>query len=50
MCKSTMTVFFHFTSNHLHPLENYNSNTRLVVDEDDNGKFRLERGKSEAYI
>ena len=34
-----------FTLNHLHPLqvENCDSNSRLVVDEDDNGKFRLER-------
>ena len=33
------------TSNHLHPLqvENCDSNSRLVVDKDDNGKFRLER-------
>ena len=32
------------TSNHLHPLqvENCDSNSRLVVDEDDNGKFRPE--------
>ena len=39
--------FFHFppTSIDLHPLqvENCDSNSRLVVDEDDNGKFRLER-------
>ena len=30
---------------HLHPLqvENCDSNSRLVVDEDDNGKFRPER-------
>ena len=30
---------------HLHPLqvETCDSNSRLVVDEDDNGKFRLER-------
>ena len=36
------------TSNHLHPLqvENCDSNSRLVVDEDDNGKFRLERVKT----
>ena len=36
---------FQTTSNHLHPLqvENCDSNSRLVVDEDDNGKFRLER-------
>ena len=42
-----MAFFFNFklTSNHLHPLqvENCDSNSRLVVDEDDNGKFRLER-------
>ena len=33
------------TASHLHPLpvENCDSNSRLVVDEDDNGKFRLER-------
>ena len=33
------------TSSHLYPLqvENCDSNSRLVVDEDDNGKFRLER-------
>ena len=30
---------------HLYPLqvENYDSNLRFVADEDDNGKFRLER-------
>ena len=42
-----MAIFFNFspTSNHLHPLqvENCDSNSRLVVDEDGNGKFRLER-------
>ena len=41
-----MTLFFTFspTANHLHPLQVENdSNSRLVVDEDDNGKFRLER-------
>ena len=42
-----MAVFFNFppTSSHLHPLqvENCDSNSRLVVDENDNGKFRLER-------
>ena len=41
-----MAIFFNFspTSNHLHPLqvENCDSNSRLVVDEDDNDKFRLE--------
>ena len=42
-----MVIFFDFspTSNHPHPLqaENCGSNSRLVVDEDDNGKFRPER-------
>ena len=42
-----MAILFNFppTSNHLHPLqvENCASNSRLVVDEDDNGKFRLQR-------
>ena len=42
-----IVIFFNFspTSNHLHPLqvENCDSNSRLVVDEDDNGKPRLER-------
>ena len=41
-----MVIFINIsrTSNHLQPLqvENCDSNSRLVVDEDDNGKFRLE--------
>ena len=45
-----MLIFFNFspTSNHLHPVqvENCDSNSRLVVDEDDNCKFRLERVKT----
>ena len=44
-----MTIFDNLatTSCHLHPLlvENCGSNSRLVVDEDDNGQFRLERVK-----
>ena len=44
-----MAIFFNFspTSSHLHPLqvENCDSNSRLVVDEDDKGKFRPERVK-----
>ena len=40
-------IFFNFlpTPNHLHSLqvENCDSNSRLVVNEDDNGKFRPER-------
>ena len=44
-----MVIFFNFapTSSHLHPVqvENCDSNSRLVVDEDDNGKLRLERAK-----
>ena len=40
------------TLNRLHPLqvENCDSNSRLVVDEDDNGKFRLERVKRVVYL
>ena len=44
-----MAIFFNFssTSNHLYPLqvENCDSNSRLVVDGDDNGKLRFERVK-----
>ena len=44
-----MVIFFNFlpTLNQLHPLqvENCGSTSRLVVEEDDNGKFRLERDK-----
>ena len=47
MAYQYIAIFFNFstTSNHLHPLqvENCDSNSRLVVDEDDNGKFRVER-------
>ena len=49
-----MAIFITFspTLNHLHPLqvENCDSKSRLVVDEDDNGKFRLERVKGTAYV
>ena len=40
-------LYFSLTTNHLYPLQvgNCDSNSRLVVDEDDNGKFRLERVK-----
>ena len=42
-------IFFNFetTSSHLYPLQvgNCDSNSRLVVDEDDNEKFRLEKVK-----
>ena len=42
-----MVIFSKFSpmSSHLYPLqvENCGSNSRLVVDEDDNGKIRLER-------
>ena len=44
-----LAIFFIFspTSNHFHPLqvENCDSNSRFVLDEDENGKFRLERVK-----
>ena len=49
VCKY-MVIFFNFslTLNDLHPLQVENCdinmiNSRLVVDEDDNSKFRLER-------
>ena len=49
-----MVIFFNFspTSCHLHPLqaENCGSNSRLVVDEDDNGKLRLERVNIDYYV
>ena len=43
-----MAIFFTSATSNLHQLqvENYDncdSNSRVVVDEDDNGKFRLER-------
>ena len=44
-----MAIFFNFytTSSHLHPLqvENCASNSQVVVDDDDNEKFRDERVK-----
>ena len=47
-----MAIFLNFSppSSHLHPLqvENCDSNSRFVVDEDDNGEFRLERVKTGA--
>ena len=49
-----VVIFFTFstTSNHLHPVqvENCESNSRLVVDEDDNGKLRLERVNNEIGV
>ena len=49
-----MDIFFNFspTSNHLHPLqvENCDSNSRIVVDEDDNSKFRLEKVNSSVCV
>ena len=49
-----MAIFCNFynTSNHLHSLqvENCDSNSRLVVDEDDNGEFRLERVKRNIIV
>ena len=50
---TVMVIFFNFqtTSNHLHPLqvENCDSNSRLVVVEDDYGKLRIERVKTLSY-
>ena len=49
-----MAILFTFslTSNHLHPLqvENCESNSRLVADEDDDGEFRIERVKHHIII
>ena len=49
-----MAIFFIIwaTSNHLHPLqvENCDSNSRLVADEDDYDKLRIERVKETYYI
>ena len=49
-----MAIFSHFspTSSHLYSLqvENCDSNSRLVVDEDDNGKLRLERVKTTKIV
>ena len=46
-CFKNNSIYFYFSpaASHLHPLqvENCDSNSRLVVDEDDNGKLRLER-------
>ena len=54
MVYQNMAIFFNIspTSNHLRPLqvENCDSNSRLVVDEDDNGKFRLENVKPEVQV
>ena len=48
-----MAIFFNVRtpSNHLHSLqvENCDSNSRLVVDEDDNGKFRFQMVKILAF-
>ena len=47
-------IFFNLppTSRYPQPLqvENCDSNSRLVVDEDDNGKFRLERVKKTLHV
>ena len=51
MAKLAIFCIFSPTLSHLYPLhvENCDSNTRLVVDKDDNGKFRLERVKEELH-
>ena len=49
-----MVIFFNLssTTKHLHQLqvENCDSNSRLVVDDDDNGEFRIERVKAINYL
>ena len=53
-CFKNNIIFFHLlpTSSHLHPLqvENCESNSRLLVDEDDNGKLRLETVNSKKEL
>ena len=53
-CLNNKILFFHLspTLSHLHPIqvENCDSNSRLVVDENDNGKFRFERVKTLKYF
>ena len=48
------TIFFYLspTPSQLHPLqaENCDSNSRLLVDVDDNGKFRFEKVKALTYF
>ena len=48
-CFKNNSIFFHLspTTSHFHPLqvENCDSKSRLIVDEDDNGKLRFERVK-----
>ena len=48
-----VVIFFNFqtTSGHLHPpqVENCGSNSRLVVDEEDYGKFRIERANTPSH-
>ena len=54
LVRQYIAIFFNFSTaaNHLHPLQvkNCDSNSWLVVDEDDNGKFRLERVKHVPYF
>ena len=55
LIRQYMAIFYNFslTSSHLYPLqvENCDSNSRLVVDEDANDKFRPERVNSQSkYI
>ena len=49
-----VAIFFNFspTLSHLNSLqgENCDSNSRLVVDEDDNGKLKLERVKHQLHL
>ena len=46
-CFNNNSIFFHLSpaASHFHPLQvgNCDSNSRLVVDENDSGELRLER-------
>ena len=45
-------IFFDLspTSSHLHPLEIEDSISRFVVNEDDNGKVKLAKGKNTQHV
>ena len=45
-----MVIFVYFSLSSSTTSRELHSNSRLVVDEDDNGKFRLERVKALNYL
>ena len=47
--KNSFATHFKSSSSSRLQGKNYDSNARLVVDEDDNGQFRLERFNSDVF-